>query len=67
MQKTMMLYDFCGWMTFEKSPPAIQGMRFTRVVFGVSSSPFLFNATIIHHLNKYRDEHPESVEKFSLC
>ena len=47
----------------EKSPPAIQEMRFTRVVFGVSSSPFLLNATISHHLNKYRDEHPESVEK----
>ena len=47
----------------EKSRPAIQEMNFMRVIFGVSSSLFLLNATINHHLNKYRDENPESVEK----
>ena len=38
-------------------------LRFARVVFGVTSSPFLLNATIRHHLNKYKDNQPDLVEK----
>ena len=32
--------------------PEIKVFRFTRVVFGVSASPFLLNATIDHHMQK---------------
>ena len=34
-------------------------LRFTRVVFGVSSSPFK------HHVEKYKDAHPEFVNMFT--
>lgn len=37
-------------------------LRFTRVTFGVTSSPFLLNATIEHHLNKFSSSYPELVE-----
>lgn len=45
--------------------PNVVELRFARVVFGVSPSPFLLNATIRHHLEKYHDTHPALVRK--LC
>ena len=53
------------WVKDLKSDvPGVTVLRFTRVVFGVSSSPFLLNATIKHHMEKYGTEYPELVNLF---
>ena len=44
--------------------PKVLTFCFTCVVFGVSSSPFLFNATIRHYLKRCNNIHPEFVQKF---
>jgi len=41
-----------------KPAPVIQEMHFTRVVFGLSASPFLLNATVNQ---KYHDDYPDLV------
>ena len=37
--------------------------RFCRVVFGLNESPFLLNATLRHHISKFKDEDPEFVRR----
>ena len=43
------------------SEPEIVVLRFSRVVFGVSASPFLLNATIKHHIEGHAASQPEVV------
>ena len=44
--------------------PDVIVLRFTRVVFGVNSSPLLLNATIEHHMRKYQEIDPSFMDKF---
>lgn len=44
-----------------KDPPDVRILRFTRVVFRVSSSPFLLNVTIKYHLEQYLESHPDTI------
>ena len=46
---------------FSDQPNLIQ-LRFARVV---TSSPYLLNATLRHHIEQYRGTHPDLVETFS--
>ena len=45
--------------------PVLKVFRFTHVVFGVTSNPFLLNATMRHHLQQYQDTHPKLVHLLS--
>lgn len=44
---------FLWFAKLDDKNPEIATFRFTRIIFGVSSSPFLLNATINHHLETY--------------
>ena len=47
-----------------KPEPQVITLRFTRVVCGLSSSPFLLNATIKHHMEQYEQCDPDFTKKF---
>ena len=51
------------WIDDISKNPEVVTFRFTRVVFGVSSSPFLLNATIRYHLEAHLENHPFIVER----
>ena len=46
-----------------KEKPELKAYNFTRVVFGVSPSPYLLNATINKHLEQFEDNLGETVDK----
>ena len=51
------------WLnSIEEEKPSIVVYRFRTVTFGVGPSPFLMNATLSHHLDKYVEEEPELME-----
>ena len=53
------------WVRDIKNPQSeIAVMRFKRVVFGVSASPFLLNATLDHHMAKFESVDQQVVNKF---
>ena len=42
--------------------PKVAEFRFTRLMFGLRSSPAILGATINHHLEFYKETHPETVK-----
>ena len=46
-----------------KVDPKVVTYQFARVVFCVSSTPFLLNATIRHHLKQHSDTHSDLIMK----
>ena len=58
--------DYLRFLWFDdvfKDEPTIVRNRFTRVVFGVKSSPVLLNGTVRKHTTRYLDIDPEFVAK----
>ena len=59
--------DFLRFLSFEDPfDPSSELViyRFLRLVFGLTSSPFILNATIRHHLQKFSSSDSEFVQRF---
>ena len=55
------------WLADPSNPDSeLQVLRFTRVLFGVTSSPFLLNATVRYHLESRSGTHKRLVEKVTI-
>ena len=50
------------FMAFADEDPEIVVYRFCSVVFGLSCSPFIMNATLQHHVKQYEEVDPELVQ-----
>ena len=58
--------DMLRFLWFEEPPSLnseITHFRFTRLVFGLRPSPAILGSTIVHHLDSYKDVHPELVKQ----
>lgn len=54
--------------SIDKEEPEIQDLRFARVIFGVTWSPFLLNATIRYHLDSNSDKFPSGqIAEIDVC
>ena len=52
---------FCGLKMVTLTNP-IRVYRYTSVFFGGTSSPFILNSTILHHLSKYKKDQDPAVQ-----
>ena len=52
------LLRFLWFDDITKDNPEVTILRFTRLVFGLTCSPFVLNQTIRHHLNQYKTQDP---------
>jgi formylmethanofuran dehydrogenase subunit A len=58
-------HDMMRFLWFENvhdPEPKVAEFRFTRLMFGLRSSPAILGATINHHLEFYKETHPETVK-----
>ena len=57
-------------LLFHWKPPNCNNtsvLRFTRALFGMTSSPFLLGAVINQHLDTWESQYPELIKEFRAC